>query len=120
TQRGVRDGTVPPMGETFPTSAFPKTDYVLAGLFVQDEISLLNGALKIIPAVRWDLYDLSTADDPLYPDVRADQSGDHVSPKLGVVWQATDRVQLFGNWAGGFKAPTPSQVNQFFSNVAFG
>ncbi|HYC96712.1 TonB-dependent hemoglobin/transferrin/lactoferrin family receptor [Brevundimonas sp.] len=120
TQRGVRDGTVPPMGETFPTSAFPETDYTLAGLFVQDEISLLDGALKIVPAVRWDSYDLSTADDPLYPGVRADQSDDHVSPKLGVVWQATDVVQLFGNWGGGFKAPTPSQVNQFFSNIAFG
>ncbi|MDY6924873.1 MAG: TonB-dependent hemoglobin/transferrin/lactoferrin family receptor [Pseudomonadota bacterium] len=120
TQQGVRDGTVPPMGETFPTSAFPKTDYALAGLFVQDEIGLLDGALKIIPAIRWDSYDLSTADDPLFPGARADQSGDHVSPKLGVVWQATRTVQLFGNWAEGFKAPTPSQVNQFFSNPAFG
>ena len=120
TQQGVRDGTVPPFGETFPTSAFPKTDYTLAGLFVQDEIGLLDGALKIIPAIRWDSFDLSTADDPLYPGARADQSGDHVSPKLGVVWQATETVQLFGNWAEGFKAPTPSQVNQFFSNAAFG
>lgn len=120
TQQGVRDGTVPPFGETFPTSAFPKTDYTLGGLFVQDEIGLLNGALKIIPAIRWDSYDLSTADDPLYPGARADQSDDHVSPKLGVVWQATETFQLFGNWAEGFKAPTPSQVNQFFSNAAFG
>lgn len=120
TQQGVRDGTVPPFGETFPTSAFPKTDYTLAGLFVQDEVALLDGALRIIPAIRWDSYDLSTADDPLYPGARADQSGDHVSPKLGVVWQATDTFQLFGNWGEGFKAPTPSQVNQFFSNPAFG
>ena len=120
TQQGVRDGTVPPFGETFPTSAFPKTDYTLAGLFLQDEISLLGGDLRIIPAIRRDSYDLSTADDPLYPGARADQSGDHVSPKLGVVWQATRTFQLFGNWAEGFKAPTPSQVNQFFSNPAFG
>jgi hemoglobin/transferrin/lactoferrin receptor protein len=120
TQQGVRDGTVPPAGETFPASAFPKTDYTLAGLFVQDEISLLDGALRIIPAVRWDRYDLSTADDPLYPGARADQSDDHVSPKLGLVWQATDVFQLFGNWGEGFKAPTPSQVNNYFSNVAFG
>lgn len=120
TQQGVRDGTVPPMGETFPTSAFPKTDFTLAGLFVQDEISLLDGALKIIPAVRWDSYDLSTANDPLYPGTRADQSDDHVSPKLGVVWQATPTFGLFGSWGEGFKAPTPGQVNNFFSNLAFG
>ncbi len=120
TQQGVRDGTVPPFGETFPTSAFPKTDYTLAGVFIQDEISLLDGDLRIIPAVRWDSYDLSTVDDPLYPSARADQSGDHVSPKLGVVWWHGERFGLFANWGEGFKAPTPSQVNNFFSNPAFG
>lgn len=120
TQQGVRDGTVPPFGETFPTSAFPKTDYSLAGLFVQDEISLFDGALKLIPAVRWDRYDLATTDDPFYPGARADQSGDHISPKLGMVWQATPNFALFGNFGEGFKAPTPSQVNNFFSNIAFG
>lgn len=120
TQQGVRDGTVPPMGETFPTSAFPKTDYTLAGLFIQDEISLLDGSLKVIPAIRWDSYDLSTADDPLYPGPRADQSDDHVSPKLGLVWWSTPNFGLFGNFGEGFKAPTPSQVNNYFSNVAFG
>src|SRR5690606_4711228 len=41
TQLGVRDGTVPPIGETFPTSASPETDCTLAGVFVQDEIRLL-------------------------------------------------------------------------------
>jgi hemoglobin/transferrin/lactoferrin receptor protein len=120
TQKGVRDGAVPPAGETFPTSAFPETDFTLAGLFIQDEISLLGGDLRIVPAVRWDSYDLSTANDPLYPGARADQSDDHVSPKLGVVWWATDTFGLFGNWGEGFKAPQPSQVNQFFSNIAFG
>jgi len=120
TQQGVRDGTVPPAGETFPTSAFPRTDYTLGGLFVQDEISLLAGSLKVIPAIRWDSYDLSTADDPLYPGARADQSDDHVSPKLGVVWWSTPNLGLFGNLGQGFKAPTPSQVNNFFSNPAFG
>ncbi|GAA0647784.1 TonB-dependent hemoglobin/transferrin/lactoferrin family receptor [Brevundimonas lenta] len=119
TQEGVRGGTVPPMGETFPTSAFPKTDYVLAGVFIQDEISLLNDSLRIIPAVRWDSYDLSTANDPLYPGVRADQSDDHFSTKLGAVWWG-DTFGVFANWGEGFKAPTPSQVNNFFSNPAFG
>lgn len=120
TQQGVRNGTVPPAGETFPTSAFPKTDFTLAGVFIQDEISLIDGSLKIIPAVRWDSYELETANDPLFPGPRADQSDDHVSPKLGVVWWTTPNFGLFGNWGEGFKAPTPSQVNNFFSNLAFG
>ncbi|WP_420478857.1 TonB-dependent hemoglobin/transferrin/lactoferrin family receptor [Brevundimonas sp. FT23028] len=120
TQQGVRSGTVPPAGETFPTSAFPKTDFTLAGVFVQDEISLLGGDLRIIPALRWDRYELETADDPLYPGPRADQSDDHISPKLGVVWWTGDHLGLFGSWGEGFKAPTPSQVNNYFGNLAYG
>lgn len=120
TQEGVRSGTVPPAGETFPTSAFPKTDFSLGGVYVQDEITLLGGDLRIVPAVRWDTYDLSTANDPLYPGPRADQSDDHISPKLGVVWWGHQNFGLFANWAEGFKAPTPSQVNNYFANLAFG
>jgi hemoglobin/transferrin/lactoferrin receptor protein len=120
TQEGIRGGTVPPTGETFPSSPFPKTDYTLAGLFIQDEIRLADGALRIIPAVRWDSYELSTDNDPLYTGARADQSDSHISPKLGVLWQANDAIQLFANYGAGFKAPTPSQVNNGFSNLAFG
>jgi hemoglobin/transferrin/lactoferrin receptor protein len=120
TQQGVRSGTVPPAGETFPTSAFPKTDYTLGGVFIQDEIVLAGGALRIIPAVRYDAYDLSTDTDPLYLGTRADQSDGHVSPKIGAVWQVTHGFQLFANYAEGFKAPTPSQVNNYFANLAFG
>ena len=120
TQQGIRDGTVPPFGEVFPSSPFPKTDYVLAGAFVQDQISLLDGRLDIIPALRWDSYELSTTNDPLYVGPRADQSGDRVSPKLGLVWWTNPSVGLFANYAEGFKAPTPSQVNNGFSNLAYG
>ncbi|MFC7379069.1 TonB-dependent hemoglobin/transferrin/lactoferrin family receptor [Brevundimonas sp. GCM10030266] len=118
TQEGVRGGTVPTPPETFPVSAFPKTDYTLAGLFVQDQISLLDGALTITPALRWDSYKLETTADPLFPAAsRADQDGDHFSPKLGVMWWSTDTFGVFANWGEGFKSPTPSQVNNYFSNV---
>lgn len=120
TQEGIRDGTVPPFGETFPTSPFPVTDYTLAGAFIQDEISLLDGTLRIIPALRYDAYEMSTDADPLYVGQRADQEDGRLSPKLGVVWQATPTFQLFANYAEGFKAPTPSQVNNGFSNIASG
>lgn len=119
-QTGVRDGTVPPAGEIFPTSPFPATDYTLAGAFIQDEIVVGGGRLRIIPAVRFDSYELSTTSDPRYTGQRADQDGDRISPKLGVIWQATEQFQLFANYAEGFKAPTPSQVNNGFSNLASG
>lgn len=120
TQEGVRDGVTPPVGETFPTRAFPKTDYQLAGLFIQDEIELLGGALSIIPAVRYDWYDLSPEVDALFPAPATGQSEDHISPKLGVVWWADRHFGLFANYAEGFRAPSPMQVNNYFENPVYG
>ncbi|WP_428628184.1 TonB-dependent hemoglobin/transferrin/lactoferrin family receptor [Sphingopyxis sp.] len=120
-QRGLRDGTVPPFGETFPTRAFPRTDFTRGGLFVGDEISAAGGKLLLYPALRFDWYDLSPDEDPLLPTFAgAKQDGSRVSPKFGAVWKITDEVRLFANYATGFKAPEPGQVNQFFSNIASG
>jgi hemoglobin/transferrin/lactoferrin receptor protein len=120
-QQGLRDGVEPPAGETFPTRAFPMTDFTLGGLFAGDEIGLLGGALTLYPALRYDFYKLDAKDDPLLPGfVPEGQSDSHLSPKFGTVVKLTDSVRLFGNYARGFRAPTPSQVNNFFENPAFG
>lgn len=114
-QDGTRNGTVPPVGETFPTKAFPTTDFTLAGLYAQDEIK--SGAVTIYPAVRFDYYKLDPKADPLFPAAASGQSKSHVSPKLGVVWDANDVVTVFANVAAGFKAPSPIQVNTGFANL---
>jgi hemoglobin/transferrin/lactoferrin receptor protein len=117
-QRGVRDGTVPPAGEVYPTRAFPSTDFTRGGLFVGDEISIADGRLILYPALRFDWYDLSPDDDPLLPTFKgARQDGSRLSPKFGAVWKLADSVRLFANYATGFKAPEPGQVNQFFENL---
>jgi hemoglobin/transferrin/lactoferrin receptor protein len=117
-QRGLRGGTVPPAGETYPTRAFPSTDFTRAGLFVGNEIAIADGRLLLYPALRFDWYDLSPDNDPLLPSfVGAKQHGSRLSPKFGAVWKITDQVRLFANYATGFKAPEPGQVNQFFENL---
>lgn len=119
-QEGIRGGAVPPMGETFPVRPFPKTEYDLAGLFVQDEIELLGGRLSIIPALRYDWYELTPRPDALYPVTAEGQSDSHLSPKIGVIFWADDHFGVFANYAQGFKAPSPMQVNNFFENPLFG
>ncbi len=119
-QEGVRDGTVPPFGETFPTRAFPNTDYMLAGLFVQDEIAMLDGRLTLFPALRFDTYDLEPEDDALFIGAIAGQSDSRFSPKLGAVYWVTENFGLYAQRAAGFKAPSPSQVNNGFSNISVG
>ncbi|MBN8608055.1 MAG: TonB-dependent hemoglobin/transferrin/lactoferrin family receptor [Caulobacterales bacterium] len=121
-QEGVRDGTangVPDVG--LPTRAFPTTDFALAGLFVQDEISFMDGRVVLFPAVRYDYYDLSPEPDALYPDpIAPGQSDSEITPRFGVVAWPTETFGVFFNYAHGFKAPAPSEVNQYFANPAFG
>lgn len=119
-QDGLRDGTEPPFGEVFPTRAFPKTDFTLGGFYIGDAIEFADGLVTLYPALRYDFYDLNPTDDPLLPSFTPSaQSGSKLSPKLGAVVKLGD-VRLFGNYARGFRAPTPSQVNNFFENLAFG
>jgi len=118
-QVGTRDGTVAPVGETFPTRAFPTTDHTLAGLFIQDEVSLAGGSLKIYPALRYDYYKIDPKDDPLFLDTATGQSGDHLSPKISALYWLNDHAGLFANYAEGFKAPSPTQVNNGFSNTVY-
>jgi hemoglobin/transferrin/lactoferrin receptor protein len=118
-QEGLRDGTVPGRGESFPTRAFPATDFTLGGVFIADEISV--GALTLFPALRFDFYDLNPTNDPLLTTFTPEgQSGSRLSPKLGATLKLAPDVFLFGNYAQGFLAPTPSQVNNFFEFIAGG
>ncbi|MBC2667622.1 TonB-dependent hemoglobin/transferrin/lactoferrin family receptor [Novosphingobium piscinae] len=116
-QTGLRDGTVPTPPDVFPTRAFPVTDFILAGAYLSDRITLAGGRVQLYPALRFDHYALRPQADPLLPGfAAARQSGSRVSPKIGAVVTIVPAVSLFANYAHGFKAPAPSQVNQFFEN----
>ncbi|MGQ0659854.1 TonB-dependent receptor domain-containing protein, partial [Sphingosinicella sp.] len=120
-QEGIRDGTVPPFGETFPARAFPVTDFTLAGLFVGDEIQLPGGHVTLHPALRFDHYSLDPENEPLLPGFAvARQDGSRLTPRLGIVGRLGGGFSLYGNYAQGFRAPSPTQVNQFFANPAQG
>lgn len=114
---GVRDGTVAPLGETFPTKPFPDTRYTLAGAFVQDEIEA--GAFSVIPALRFDSYKLAPSTDGFIGPA-TELSDQAVTPRLGVVWRWIDWFSPFAQLARGFRAPTPDQVNNGFTNVTAG
>ncbi|HET7867828.1 MAG TPA: TonB-dependent hemoglobin/transferrin/lactoferrin family receptor [Burkholderiaceae bacterium] len=113
---GVRDGTVPPFGETFPTQPFPDTRYVLAGAFVQDEIEA--GPFSVIPGLRFDQYKLKPSQAGYVGGEAVTLSDQALTPRLGVVWRLNPAFAPYGQWACGFHAPTPDQVNNGFTNVA--
>lgn len=114
---GERDGTVPPAGESFPNKPFPDTDYTLAGAFVQDEVEL--GDLSLIPALRYEHYRLAPKAAG-YNGATVALSDHAVSPRMGVIWRVTPALQPYAQWALGFRAPSPDQVNNGFANPTQG
>jgi hemoglobin/transferrin/lactoferrin receptor protein len=114
---GLRDGTVSPFGETFPVKPFPDTTYTLVGAFAQSEIEA--GAWTLIPALRYDAYKLEPSPagfvaEPDNPVVTlSDQA---LTPRLGALWRVSDLWAPYGQVALGFRAPTPDQVNNGFTN----
>lgn len=115
---GLRDGTVPPFGETFPTKPFPDTTYTLGGAFVQSEIEA--GKFSIIPGLRFDHYNLSPSAAGYTGGTAVALSGQAVTQRLGVVWQLAPSFAPYSQLAKGFRAPTPDQVNNGFTNAASG
>lgn len=109
----VRDGTVPAAGETFPVKPFPDTDYRLMGVFVQDEID--SERFTFIPGLRFDGYQLDPSSSG-YNGKVVSLSDHAVSPRLGAIWRLAPQVQPYVQWALGFRAPTPDQVNNNFAN----
>lgn len=99
--------------------SFPDTDYQVFGAFVQDEISL--GSIALTPGVRYDSFKLKPQPDALYGINNATDpsalSGSALSPKLGAVWRVAPMAHVFAQYAHGFRAPKPSQVNGGVTNL---
>ncbi len=111
--------------DVFPVRDFPPSQSKQLGVYAQDEILLLNGALAITPGVRFDQFKLTPENDAIFA---ADNIGVTVkglddrafSPRIGVLYKALPQATLYGQYAQGFRAPPYSDVNFGFTNFAFG
>ena len=120
---GASTPSIPP--DVFPVRDFPNSRVDKTALFVQDEITFGDGALRLVPAVRVDRHALRPEVDAIFavdnPGVAVvDVTRTHVSPKLGLVWRFAPDWSLFAGHAQGFRAPPYSDVNIGFTNLAFG
>lgn len=97
---------------------FPDTRESTRALFAQSEI--MSGKLSVTPGIRFDHFDLDvTTQTGFYPPSKTpgkSLSGSAVTPKLGALYRATAAWSVFGNFAGGFRAPNAQQVNGTFDS----
>lgn len=121
-----QDGTVAREFSNFPTRDFPNSEYTSLGVFLQDDFSLFDGRLNIIPSLRYDSFELTPKVDPIYLSGNTgsptpegyDES--ELSAKLGAVYKISDIWSGFAQYAQGFRAPPLDAVNTGFTNFAGG
>ena len=119
-------GQIIPEFTNFPTRDFPNSEYTTLGAFIQDDISLFDGRLHLIPALRYDNFELDPTADEIYLSGNTgsptpegyDES--ELSLKVGVVYELSERWSVFAQYAEGFRAPPLDAVNTGFTNFAGG
>ncbi len=102
------------LGEVFPLRDFPISTSAEAAAYVEDTISI--GDWKLIAALRADRFRMTPEEDPMYLEdypfaepVSIDTS--ELSPKLGLIWNATAELDLYLQYAHGFRAPPYAEAN---------
>ncbi|BDA85695.1 TonB-dependent receptor [Aureimonas sp. SA4125] len=94
----------------------PETDGATVGLFIQDEIALLDSKVRVTPGLRYDWYRQTPQEtdgflaNATYTGLPEESSDSALSPKLRAEWDAADAVTLFAQWAQGFRAPTATEL----------
>ena len=124
----INSDTGEPIAESsnFPTRDFPNSDYLSSGLFIQNEIHLLDGSWRLIPSLRYDQFELKPKVDAIYlsgntgSPTPAPYQESEVSFKLGSVYQLNQQWSWFAQYSEGFKAPPMDAVNTGFTNFSGG
>ncbi len=117
-QQSLVDGSISKtiLGETLPVRDFPNSRTDELGIFLQDEISLGNGRWEIVPAIRYDRYELNPRPDQIYlgdnPEtVVVAVNEDKFSPRAGVLYHLNNELGIYVQYVNGFRAPPFEDAN---------
>lgn len=114
-----------PFAPALPSRDFPLTQVQNRAFFLQDEIVLMDGRLRVTPGLRFDDYEADVSSDPLFVNGSPGQTVDDyddsdLTLKLGALYQFTDRISAWARYSEGFRAPPYDDVNVGFTNFAGG
>jgi hemoglobin/transferrin/lactoferrin receptor protein len=94
----------------------PLLDGTAYGVFIQDEITLLDGNLTLTPSIRYDDFEHKAKTDSLYSYNVESQDHDNVSIRIGAVYDLTENFSVFSQYAQGFKTPDLQDI--YYTRVA--
>lgn len=94
----------------------PEADGRALGMYLEHEIALVGGRLRLTPGLRFDSYEQapqSTAAfeaSPAFVGLPPTSGDERLSGKLRGEWDAAEDTVLYAQWAQGFRAPTATEL----------
>ncbi len=110
--------------DIFPNKTFPDTETKRTGVFINDRIQLTDRATMVI-GLRYDEYELNPTADALFNNSNAannelaDIDDSAVSSKFGLLYDLTNQLSVFAQYAEGFRSPDYESANLTFTNFAY-
>lgn len=100
------------------------------GVYLQDELVLADGRLRVTPGVRYDNFSVSPEDpeldlgDTVIGHSASNRYDDYqdsaVTTRLGLVWNFAEATRFFAQYSQGFKSPDFRQLYYSWSNDLHG
>lgn len=116
--------------EDFPNKTFPDSNTRRFGAYLQDEITPADARLTIIPGYRYDRYEMKPELNGLvdasalienYGGFRVTKVEEGASSlSLGLIYDLSNTISLFSQYAEGYRPPNFDEANQAFVNLGFG
>ena len=110
--------------DRFPNKTFPDTEVKRIGIFVNDRINITDRATFVL-GLRYDSYDLEPTPDALFNNSNvsrydlANIDDSAISSKIGVMYDLSDSLSVYMQYAEGFRSPDYESANLTFTNFAY-
>ncbi|MEM6488077.1 MAG: TonB-dependent receptor [Pseudomonadota bacterium] len=85
-----------------------------ADFFIQDQITLFDGRVELLPGLRFATYSIDPRPNADYQPVAGAEpreiSDSALTAKVGAIVRLDDQFSVYGNFGQGFKMPTAQQL----------
>ncbi|MCH2560425.1 MAG: TonB-dependent hemoglobin/transferrin/lactoferrin family receptor [Pseudomonadales bacterium] len=110
--------------DRFPNKTFPDTEVKRIGIFANDRINVTDRATFVL-GLRYDSYDLEPTPDALFSNSNvsrydlANIDDSAISSKIGLMYDLSDGLSAYMQYAEGFRSPDYESANLTFTNFAY-